>query len=350
MPTYFTSYEKIPESPQQWGLEPAGFRMLEKARWVVTEKIHGANFCFVADGSNIRCANRRQFLEQDEPFFGYQELLGRLRERVLLVAALVRRQVNASTVAIYGELFGGAYPHPDVQPNQSVQPVQTGIYYVPGIEFCAFDIAVEIGPERTYLDYERVLEFCHQADLFVAEPLLIGTYAAAMAYPVGFSSTIPRRLGLPPLSEPNLAEGIIIKPVKALEVSGSHGLIRPVLKKKIPAFAEDKRYSAAQRWPARPVEYSSLLETLQWAAFSMVTENRLQSAISKIGPGRARDGRHMQRLFRLVVDDIVDQLKEEYSEALQSLSSSNRKLLTQGIQREVRELLRKRWQNEHNQG
>jgi hypothetical protein len=41
--------------------------------------------------------------------------------------------------------------------------------------------------------------------------------------------------------------GIFYAPgVEALEDSGARGLIRPVLKKKIPAFAEDQRYAAAQ--------------------------------------------------------------------------------------------------------
>ena len=41
---------------------------------------------------------------------------------------------------IFGELFGGGYPHPDF-PFVPEELVQTGIYYCPGLEFYAFDIA-----------------------------------------------------------------------------------------------------------------------------------------------------------------------------------------------------------------
>jgi Rnl2 family RNA ligase len=347
-PWLFTSYEKISDSPQQWGLDPAGFRALEKARWVVTEKIHGANFCFVVDGSTVRCANRRQFLASDDLFFGYERVLARLRARVLAVAALVRQRIDTPRVAIYGELFGGAYPHPDVPPDPSVQPVQTGVFYAPGVEFCAFDIAVAPvqSGTRAYLDYELVLDLCHQAGLLVSEPLQIGSYSAAMAYPVGFNSTIPRQLGLPPLDTPNLAEGVVIKPVEPMEVAGARGLIRPVLKKKIPTFVEDQRYAAAQPWPAQPAEYYSTLDALQWAAFNMVTANRLQNAISKIGMGRRGDGRHKQRLFRMLVDDVLEQLGVEHLEALVNLDPMSREQLMRSIHRDVRELLRQRFQHE----
>jgi hypothetical protein len=104
----FTSYEKIPESPQHWGLDERGFRALTKVRWVVTEKIHGANFCFVVHNGTVRCANRREFLSPGDPFYGYQRVLARLRSQVLEAAALASRGSKSSTVSIYGELFDGA--------------------------------------------------------------------------------------------------------------------------------------------------------------------------------------------------------------------------------------------------
>jgi len=113
-----------------------------------------------------------------------------------------------------------------------------------------------------------------------------------------------------------------------------------VLKKKIPAFAEDGRYAGARPWPAQPAEHYSALDALQWAVFNMVTANRLQSAISKIGMGRRGDGRHMQRLFRLLVDDVLEQLAVEHPEALADLDQASRDLLLHGIHRDVRELLR----------
>ncbi|HEU4326717.1 MAG TPA: RNA ligase family protein [Roseiflexaceae bacterium] len=337
----FTSYEKIPESPRQWGLDEAGERALAKVAWVVTEKIHGANFCLVSDGQRVQCANRKNLLAPDEEFFGYQRLLARLEGPALLAFALVRRTVpQARSVAIYGELFGGAYPHPDVPPDPLAQPVQTGVYYAPSIEFCAFDIAVEGPAGRVYLDDAPMRAVCREAGIFAAEPLLTGPYSAALDYPVGFDSTVPRRLGLPPLAEPNRAEGVVIKPAQALLLPGARGPLRPVLKKKIAEFAEDQRYSGAQKWSTPRVAAPDSLDELRWAAFNMVTQNRLRNAVSKIGPGRRGDGRHTQRLFRLLRDDILEQLSEEQGAALAALGPAQRQQLTLFIETELRTLLR----------
>lgn len=40
----YVSYEKIPESPNHWNLTESDYRAFKKTDWVVTEKIHGANF------------------------------------------------------------------------------------------------------------------------------------------------------------------------------------------------------------------------------------------------------------------------------------------------------------------
>jgi hypothetical protein len=68
-------------------------------------------------------------------------------------------------VLLFGELCGGRYPHPDVEPDARVEAVQTGVYYSPTIEFYAFDIALELAGGRInqatddslfFLDYDKV--------------------------------------------------------------------------------------------------------------------------------------------------------------------------------------------------
>jgi Rnl2 family RNA ligase len=245
----FQNYEKIAESSDEWRLDEAAYRHLEKVSWVVTEKIHGANFCFVLDGQTIRCASRKHLLERDEDFFHYQVVLARLQETLWRMFRLVQSSYpQMSRASVYGELFGGSYPHPDVPPDPAVEPVQTGVWYCPSLEFCAFDLAIEgeaAGLPRTYVDYDQAISFFQTAGLFYAAPLLIGSYQEALAYPLGFRSTIPGLLGLPPLQEENRAEGVVIKPLKTIMLPTNKGSIRPVLKRKIAEFAEDKRFHQA---------------------------------------------------------------------------------------------------------
>jgi len=62
----------------------ADLKKFKHTKWAVTEKIHGANFCFLVsvDGS-IRAGNRRQLIDESSDFFGHKELMERLKDSVL---------------------------------------------------------------------------------------------------------------------------------------------------------------------------------------------------------------------------------------------------------------------------
>jgi hypothetical protein len=62
--TIFRSYDKIAETPNKWNLSETDYRALKKTNWVVMEKIHGANFCIVTDGTNVRFAKRKELLSE----------------------------------------------------------------------------------------------------------------------------------------------------------------------------------------------------------------------------------------------------------------------------------------------
>lgn len=336
----FSSYEKIAESPREWRLDEAGFRLLGRQRWVVTEKIHGANFCLLSDGATLACANRRRLLGPGDDFFGHLGVVGRLRPAALELALAVRRRHGADFALIYGELFGGGYPHPAVAAAPGAQPVQTGVWYAPAAEFCAFDLALGWRDRpRRYLGYGEALELFAAAGLFCAEPLLVGGYAQAMAYAERFESTIPRRLGLPPLPRPNLAEGVVIKPLEALLVDGPRGPLRPVLKKKIAEFAEDRRFHQAARPHAAPAGQSAA-DALAFAAFNLITENRLLAAFSKIGPRRPGQPSRGAELFGLLVDEVLDALRETHADAWHALADAERAALAGFVRQETGRLLK----------
>ncbi len=308
-------------------------------QWVVTEKIHGAHFCIITDGSTIMAANRKHLLAADDNFFEYQRVLQRVERQIYQLFHLTRRlHPQLVWLSIYGELFGGAYPHPDVAPVAAVEPIQTGIYYTPDIEFCAFDLAIS-GPQQphTYLDYDQAITLFRSANLFYASPLITGRYQDALNYPIEFSSTIPAQLGLPPLTRENKAEGVVIKPLKAITIPTKKGPIRPIFKRKIATFAEDRRFHQAQKW-SLPSSLQSLnnLDLLKWEAFNQITENRLRSAISKIGYRGARQPSKSRQLFQLFIADILEQLDTNQPALFAALTKEERSQLIDSIQREVR--------------
>jgi len=335
-----TSYEKIVERPEQWGLEDRGYRALKKSPWVVTEKIHGANFALLSDGQAVRCAKRKALLAEGEDFFGHTAVLPRLVPAVLRLHARVReRHPDAVRVALYGELFGGAYPHPDVPAVPGVQAVQTGVYYLPRIEFCAFDLAREDAQgERHYLDYDVLLTLCEEEGVLAAKPLFVGSYEEALEFPTGFESHVPGWFGLPPLPG-NLAEGVVLKPRMDLWVPSGKGRVRPVLKHKIAWFAEDERFHGATKWKSPPVQGAWLSgEDLRGMATAYANEARLASAVSKLGPPPSVSSPQAEALLRLLVEDILEQLETDAGDSLRALSPESRAALEAHVRQEAEDL------------
>jgi Rnl2 family RNA ligase len=335
----FNSYDKISESVTNLQINEAGYRLFDKTDWVVTEKVHGANLCFVTDGIEIRGAKRKEFIAEGDTFFNYQRLLKKLESQINQVFSLVQESYpSVNVILIYGELFGGGYPHPDVTPDPLVNLVQTGVYYSPTIAFYGFDIAIaleESSGQQFYLDYDRTLEIFQETGIFHARPLFVGKYHAACDYPIEFESHLPAWLGLPPLSN-NLAEGVVIKPMKSIYVETKKGKIRPIFKQKIPAFTEDKRFHQAQQWPNErsPIE-PDYLSLLKWEVFNLITENRLNNVISKIG----RDDRSQSRkIFRLFIEDIFEELRDNQAPLLASVTADEIQQLTAYTQAEARKL------------
>jgi Rnl2 family RNA ligase len=161
----FSEYEKMPNTLKKLGLDSNDLSKIEKYKWVVTEKVHGANFSFVYENNILKFAKRKDYLSWSEDFFGYQLVVHELVNKILRLFEYLSTEVKASKLVVYGELFGGKYPHPDVMAIENLHPIQTGVYYTPTIEFCAFDIAVE--PEKGmkyYLDFEKSLRLFEKFD------------------------------------------------------------------------------------------------------------------------------------------------------------------------------------------
>ena len=298
----FPMYDKIPENTRRWGVDEAEMRRATRGDWVVSEKIHGANFCAVVDGAGIRGAKRKSLLADGEDFFNHRRVLERLRGPLRhLFAAVADAGGAPEKLLVYGELYGGRYPHPEVPEVPGVQAVQTGVWYAPDVEFQAFDVAVVRGGERRWLGFEEARALLQSAGVPCVTPLFIGPYAEALAFSPVFPTGVPARHGLPPL-EDNLAEGIVVKPLAAVSLPDGG---RPVLKIKHPRFAEDARYHQGERWET-PVVGASPLVALEWAIVSRLNRPRLESALSKLGP---------ETPGRVLADEIVADVREEVLES-----------------------------------
>ena len=343
----YVSYEKIAESPNKWNLTESDYRAFKKTDWVVTEKIHGANFGISTDCSEVRFAKRKEFLQSDEDFFDYQSLRSQLVPQVKeFFKILQAERTRTLRVFVKKKKKKGEYPHPEVPKVPHVQAVQTGIYYSPKIEYCAFDIAVEENGNsnsRFYQDYDKALKVFQQVGMMGTEALFIGKYEEALEYKLGFDSTIPSLLGLPPLPFRNPAEGIVIKPVKSIYVETAKGRFRPIIKKKIPEFAEDSRFHQATKWTyqkaAALTQELSIEEELSQEMLALVTETRLSNVISKIGRVSGSDGERKQQLVQLLVSDVLETFNEEWESIFSALSGENQQILMEKLEQESQKLV-----------
>lgn len=277
----YVKYSKIENSIENWNED---YMNIEK--WVILEKVHGANFSFIYDEitKKIVCAKRTDIIHPDEYFFGYEVILDDSLPKINNIIDQIREQnILFDKVIVYGELFGGVYPNIKTK----YKSVQKGVFYSPNIHFYAFDILIIYNKKKYFLDYENALDIFRKSNIFHAEPLAIyDNLSEALKYPIEFNSKIPEKLGLPLLSN-NKAEGIIIKGMKELSE-----LNRCIIKIKIPKFSETKDNK----------NLSEMVDLYKMAN-SCITNNRYNNTVSKVGT------ENITLIHNLFVEDILEELK-----------------------------------------
>jgi Rnl2 family RNA ligase len=297
------------------------------AQFVVQEKVHGANFCFATDGESIIVGKRTGFVEPDEIFYGYEDLLVRYKKQVIeLFVGVKKRYPDTLTVTIFGEIFGGKYPHPDVKNSSNIVCIQKGVYYCPGHEFYAFDIYRASIDNALFLAVDEVNAFFEDAGFFYAKTLFKGTIDECLQYPNDFPSCVSGWLGLPPI-EDNICEGIVIR---SLEPIYLHNGSRVLLKSKNSRFAE-KQTERTKNTAAVFVEssHSEALKNLLVLSDEYVTENRLNNVISKIGGFSTP--KDTGKLIGMLSKDVLDDFLKEHLEQYNCLEKNEQKILNKHV-------------------
>lgn len=330
-------YEKIPDTTKNWILNNVIEKKIKSTKWVVTEKIHGANLCIIYDilEENILFSKRREIIKNDESFFGHEQLqidINMLKIIFLLVSKKIPKQ-NWKQLLLYGELCGGFYPHKNVEINKKVQSIQTGVYYSPNIEFIAFDIAlINDKKEKIYIDYEISIEAFKSTKLLYAKELFIGKFEYAINHEIKFQSTIPKLLNLPEIKN-NIAEGIIIKPLKNIIVDTKKGKNRAIIKRKIDEFKESD-YNKAEKWIESINNNDKInnINILLYEINALVTYNRLNNAISKIGiPTKTNINKISKILLEEIKNDVKFNIEDYHKELWNKLSSNQKKYIDKEI-------------------
>jgi len=298
-------------------------------KWCVTEKVHGSNLAMYMNQNEFKVAKRNSFIKDGENFFQYLSLKESNGYKIRnLWDQLVYEDYDVNELIVYGELFGGSYPHPDVEKLQNVRRIQKGVYYSPNLNFYCFDILLN----GEFLPMDVVCRLCEKVNIFYAKILFIGTFDECFEYPNQFQTNIPKWLGLP-LLDPNekhvitrhvpkvgldlldevvfedkeieyygnICEGIVIKPIDVLRYDDGSRLI---LKSKNDIFLETSKEKKSIRKKHHDLSEHAM-DTLEKIVI-YINENRLRNVLSKIGTFTRKD-------FRKVFDAFKRDVYEDFN-------------------------------------
>lgn len=308
----FVKYNAIENSSQKdfiTSIFEQGYGDLD---YVVQEKVHGTNICFITDGQSIVCARRNEIIMENETFYNIHIVMEKYKTQILALYQDIANQYLTKTISIYGELFGGGYPHPDVPVDPNGQLVQRGIYYAPSNHFYAFDILIN---GDSFLATEPANFLFEKHNFIYAKTLFIGNLSDCLTYSNSFKTTIPSEFHLPEL-EGNICEGVVIKPVKSLYLKN---LTRVMIKNKNEKWAENNNYIDKSLLNSLlkldgenlSVEAQFLCEEI----YKLITINRLNNVVSKIGfiDPKKDLGKVLGLFNKDVITDFLKNNQEQYN-------------------------------------
>ena len=284
--------------------------------YIVTEKVHGANFSFwlsEVDGEvNIRCAKRTSFIDEGEKFFNYKPVLEKYKTNLEELFHYMKDTRNVELVVIYGELFGGN--------------IQSGMCYNLEQDFIAFDLSY-----NGVTHNNKVVSYGILKNFEIPTIPVIGIYptlSEALEVQESFTSLLCRE-DFDGKEEHKESEGVVIEPVTPhWYPSGS----RVYFKKKTKRFLErgGKSNVTHKSLEELPVELKSILTT----AFEYITQPRFEAVCSKIGEVTIKD---IGKVIGLMTQDILIDMQKDYIEIPDNKKFM--KLLQQQVQTFIRPIL-----------
>ena len=329
-------------------LEP---RFDRNVPWVVTEKVHGSNFSYVLTANDdatvsVQIAKRTEILVDNDPSY-YPKAVRLVRStydekvKVLFdtIRTLLKERNHVLKVAnVFGELFGGHYPHGEVKNVHNQVPIQRHVYYWTDFDFYVFDISVQVSTVereyRYYLPYDDMIHCLKESGFSCyAKELFRGTFQDCLQYDTVFDSTIPSYYGLPSLPEKtNISEGVIIKPIKDMYTSKND---RMMIKKKNQEFNEKVgKPVKAEKKPStntpRQFANSYATEALEEIKNYINNTNRLEGTISKLGDIYKFQTLRDQCIYMLAQDALKD-YKLENEDVWNQVTKEDQKFISKSL-------------------
>lgn len=298
MTKQFTKFPSLENTYRQKEIDKI-IMMDIKDKWVVTEKVHGANFSFwvykdlESCNIEIKCAKRSGWIEDGEKFFNYKLVLDKYRPMLENL-----RNDLLDDFVIYGEMYGGN--------------IQGGMCYKLEQDFVAFDMRWINSDESLSLPLDKLTTLTLWNDYSIPVTPLIGVYDSfeeALAIEESFTSKLIRE-DFNGEEEHKEAEGVVIEPDTAVyEQNGS----RVYLKKKTKRFLEKGGKPNIKH--KLPVVLQESVKVKLEEALGFLNRNRFESVVSKIGDVSIKD---IGKVMGLLTQDIVVDMEKDLEQDVDS--------------------------------
>ena len=273
------------------------------SKWIVLEKIHGANFSIFTDGQEIKAARRNAFLAPEElsKFHNADKIIEENKTKILsLYKHLKKNTINIDPILILrGEIFGGKY----YDEPSTCKSVQKGILYCPNINFIVFDI----NWNDEYLEWDLIDTLLEQYCFLYTKPLFSGSLKEAVKWSndnKDKETTISKLFNLASHSE-NIREGHVIRPVRPI-YTHLHEFI--TFKDKTEKFNEASKVKRIKN----QLELSEVTINLAEQICKYITIPRLDNIFSKLFP-EERDQfatrKNIKKIAGLMASDVISEYK-----------------------------------------
>ncbi len=301
--------------------------------YVVQEKVHGANLSFITDGKTIIAAKRTELISDSEQFFNSKLVQAKYSDKILHLFQELKQEFDAQTITVFGELFGGGYPHPNVAKEETAKLVQRGIYYSPTNDFFAFDILID---KETFLDVATTAHLFEKFGFVYAKTLLKGTLKDCLNFPNSFKTTLPNDFGLPEL-DGNICEGVVVRPSQPSYLrTGS----RVLIKNKNEKWAENNNYIDKILLSQLLHESEELSEAAGFLCeeiYKLITNNRLANLMSKIGDINPK--KDLGKVLGLYNKDALTDFLKTYKAQYDALEKHESKAVNKFLNKHAGELI-----------
>lgn len=316
----FTKFPSLENTYRQKEIDKIQSMMI-KDKWVVTEKVHGANFSFWMtkdnDGSvNIKCAKRSGWIEEDEKFFNYRPVLEKYRDSLEKLYKHLDTVYGYQEVVVYGELFGGN--------------IQSGMCCPEDQDFIAFDLKCD-GVART-----KTVSFNILNGFNIPTTPVIGvfdTLEEALEVNESFDSLLMRE-GFNGDDKHKEAEGIVIEPnTPVYEPNGS----RIYLKKKTKRFLEKSGKPTIKH--NQVTNLSPVVKEVLERSTPYICENRFNAVVSKIGEVTIKD---VGKVMGLMTQDIIVDLEKDLDIVIEQMfeNKSDKQSYMKNLQKHVQDFIK----------